>query len=1294
MKTLYTKLKTILFCFSILASVNTEAQTINEGFEEAVWVSAGAAEANQTRNVTAYGGTGTYGTGNWIYNCARIVTANTASSNSETTHSGTKAIALGGSGSAYILTPVFTEGVTVISFWMAPSNAGTGVTLFVGTNTTVTATGSLSCTTGVGASNAMWSGLTSWSANTADGLGFQLYQYTITGSQSTNPCWIKISRSTGGSPIIDDITITTPNPTSPNLSVSPSSLSGFTYAAGSGPSTSQTFTVSGTNLTVADVVVTAPANYQVSLDNVTFTNSVNIVHGAGVLAPRTVYARLIAGLAVNTYNGNVTTAGGGVVTGPTVALSGDVTAPAVPTITTANTAKTFVSCPSATDTETILVQGSLLTANVTMTLAGAGAARYSLAPSAAVPFATANGGGQLVTITYTGTAAPAGPHVATLTLASVGATSVVINLSGTTLTCYTLITNVSPLGSGVVSVDPSMAAYPSGTVVTLTANAAVGYAFNNWTGDASGGANTTVTMNANKNVTANFVVALPPPPTVNCLTEGWEGVVEVSSPTGGVDEFLDDGEVGKQLALSSGVWLVNGSRIETSSQRSGAKVLRIYDPGSYIESPTLDNPQTFEFWIHPESAYSGVAEDGYKLWYNGSYINSNVTVDGVAAVFDGFGRITSNSTTYKHVVVTLNSSAQGKFRIYNGVISNGRDRYYIDDVSVQCSGMTLEANPNQTELNYVLGTGPSAMKPIVISGADLSVSSGVVTLSNLGDFEVSFDFGSTWQTGAGVTFPFTSNNFVKVAYVRLKTGKALGSYNRTITFTTPSYTKTPPTILLAGIVSAVASSPDCDDIETLSNLIGKSNIESDLNVLVVDEIISGSWTYNTRVSVTRKSGVNYVRLQNESSGVKGILTSPTITFGNYQADKFTISLAPTGTTAVNVDVKYSIDGGASWVLMQQVTTGTVSNYFQTYEIDLSPFPIGSSAKFRVTPNNNYEVIISNFITTAKTKRRLESSEPILSGFESHVNCPSETQSFVLTGTCLEDDGTIDFTSTHYEFSTSATGPFGNSISYTGSFPGSGVTVYVRQKGAATVETNIVEPVIIDGAGVSAGSALQLYMLGNITAPNITSPEPNQVFNFKTPNAVSTRKVIDIEALGMCADFTVTTSGCGTITTAGCEAGPYAAGTTISKDFDNKKIYLQYTPGGAIVNCRVRLTSGILTQDFYVNWSGYAAGAQVLVAEKATMTANLIGIPNPVTATPAVNPAAVVTITSSAGAGTGFEFSVGNPGYGDFVPISSTIAGNLGNLYIRKKPATATGTTETITLSSGGVTSAVFTVTAQ
>ena len=77
--------------------------------------------------------------------------------------------------------------------------------------------------------------------------------------------------------------------------------------------------------------------------------------------------------------------------------------------------------------------------------------------------------------------------------------------------CYTLAKGVSPVGSGTVSASlaPNCnggTQYATGAVVQLTAIAGTGYSFANWTGDAGGTANpTSVTMSANRSVTANFI---------------------------------------------------------------------------------------------------------------------------------------------------------------------------------------------------------------------------------------------------------------------------------------------------------------------------------------------------------------------------------------------------------------------------------------------------------------------------------------------------------------------------------------------------------------------------------------------------------------------------------------------------------------------------------------------------------------------------------------------------------------------------------------------------------------------
>lgn len=110
--------------------------------------------------------------------------------------------------------------------------------------------------------------------------------------------------------------------TGPTISTS-GTLTTFNYNLGEGPSASQTFTVRGSNLT-GNLTVTAPANYQVSLDGSSWAGSQTLTATAGKVNSTTIYVHLVAGLSVNTYNGNITISGGGA-TDKNVAVSGSVT---------------------------------------------------------------------------------------------------------------------------------------------------------------------------------------------------------------------------------------------------------------------------------------------------------------------------------------------------------------------------------------------------------------------------------------------------------------------------------------------------------------------------------------------------------------------------------------------------------------------------------------------------------------------------------------------------------------------------------------------------------------------------------------------------------------------------------------------------------------------------------------------------------------------------------------------------------------------------------------------------------
>lgn len=101
---------------------------------------------------------------------------------------------------------------------------------------------------------------------------------------------------------IDDILLTDFSGQTPaQISVDTQALDGFVYLQGSGPSPSQSFTVSGAFLTSALLISTA-ASYEVSLSsNSSFTNQVSLLPSSGIVPATPIYVRLKSGLPTGSY---------------------------------------------------------------------------------------------------------------------------------------------------------------------------------------------------------------------------------------------------------------------------------------------------------------------------------------------------------------------------------------------------------------------------------------------------------------------------------------------------------------------------------------------------------------------------------------------------------------------------------------------------------------------------------------------------------------------------------------------------------------------------------------------------------------------------------------------------------------------------------------------------------------------------------------------------------------------------------------------------------------------------------
>jgi len=109
---------------------------------------------------------------------------------------------------------------------------------------------------------------------------------------------------------------------------------------------------------------------------------------------------------------------------------------------------------------------------------------------------------------------------------------------------------VNTVGSGTVTKNPNLTSYPDGSSVQLTAVPAAGWLFSGWSGDLTGSTNpANLTMNANKTVTATFVLAR----TLTVNTVGSGTVTKSPNLTS-----YPDGSSVQLTAVPAAGWLFSG----------------------------------------------------------------------------------------------------------------------------------------------------------------------------------------------------------------------------------------------------------------------------------------------------------------------------------------------------------------------------------------------------------------------------------------------------------------------------------------------------------------------------------------------------------------------------------------------------------------------------------------------------------------------------------------------------------------------------------------------------------------
>jgi len=153
----------------------------------------------------------------------------------------------------------------------------------------------------------------------------------------------------------------------PLITVTPSALTGLSYVLGSGPSTAQTFSVTGANLQ-SNITVTAPADFEISQTSATSgysSTTLTLIQSGGNVS-KTIWVRLKSGLSTSTYNEDITLAATYAVT-KTVNCQGAVNRATIniSKLTLAGFIYTYNAGPS--DVQSFNVSGTTLSASIVIT---------------------------------------------------------------------------------------------------------------------------------------------------------------------------------------------------------------------------------------------------------------------------------------------------------------------------------------------------------------------------------------------------------------------------------------------------------------------------------------------------------------------------------------------------------------------------------------------------------------------------------------------------------------------------------------------------------------------------------------------------------------------------------------------------------------------------------------------------------------------------------------------------------------------------------------------------------------
>lgn len=437
----------------------------------------------------------------------------------------------------------------------------------------------------------------------------------------------------------------------PTLTVSPTTLTGFTYVAGSGPSSTQTFTASGSNLT-ANITLTAPTNYEISTSSGSgFGSSLTLTQSGGAVSATDIFVRLKSALSVGSYNNEFIVASSTGASNDTVTCSGSVTA-----------ACTTPSAQASSFSSSNITASSI---DVSFTAASPAADNYLVVQS-------------------TSSSLSSNPVDATTyaVSASLGGGTVVYNGTGTSFTASGLTSSTTYYYFVFAYNNVSCGGGPKYKTPALSGNATTiagpcfsmyGKDFPNTAGYTtnSGNAKRLASGSSSGSISTNALASVSGDITVNFTAQGWDSDEnEVTVSLGGNSQFFSTIVDGSYNTYTATFNSVPANSVLEFATVSGKRV--------YIElvelfcAPGCTAPTTQA----SSASISSITNNSLNIsWTAGSGTNSLVVVKEASAITN----IPTNGTTY---------SANTTFGSGDDLGSNEYVVYAGTGSSVSISGLT------------------------------------------------------------------------------------------------------------------------------------------------------------------------------------------------------------------------------------------------------------------------------------------------------------------------------------------------------------------------------------------------------------------------------------------------------------------------------------------------------------------------------------------------------------------------------------------------------------------------------